>query len=180
MFAERLFLAPSMWLVLAAACAAKNLTARGRRLAAALALIVCATQVPVSAARSLDWRTTESLMAAQVEAQPDSVKGHMHHATALAQAGRWDEALWHLAVAADGRRAFPGPWHAPLPGADLSPEDRALRLPEVFAPGSDPLAYFGGLRRAATTLLGLRGGPAVDDLVRRYMAAFPAPPARGR
>jgi hypothetical protein len=173
LFAERLFLAPSAWLLLAAASAAMLLRPRGRRLFAVLAAIILATQAPLSAARALDWRTPHTLLAAQVEAQPDSVKGQLYYATLLGRAGQWDEAIWHLAIAADGRRSFPGRWRAPRLPLDLPAEQRVMRLPDLFARGATPLAYFGGLRRVAAETLGPSAASAVDDIVRRYLRATP-------
>lgn len=156
LMAERLFLVPSLWLVVLGAAVVRRLNLvepRAARLLGALAVVLVATQAPLAAARTWECRDELALFSAQVASQPDSVKGHSWYALTLSRRGRHAEALWHLAVAAGGRTAFPRRWRAPSSRLTSSP--RALeRLPELAAPNIPPEVFWPAFRRLASRLTG--------------------------
>lgn len=166
LFAERLFLAPSLFLALGLAAAgaalAPRIGSRPIRIAAGagIALIVC-TQIALAAARTWECRSERSLLAAQVAARPDSVKGQLYRARVLARGGEHLEAIWHLGVAAAGRAAFPGPFEAPRrEGVPI--RARLAELPELLAPEESPRAFWAGFRSFVARTLGPASAAALD------------------
>ena len=166
LFAERLFLAPSFFLVAGLTCAAvavvPRIEARGvRQLLAIGAALFIALQVLLAAQRTVETSNSRTLLAAQVEAQPDSVKGHLYYARELGRAGEYEEAVWHLAIATAGRNRFPRPFVAPrLAGAPIA--ERYAALPELLAPGDPPTAFWPAFRAFAVRRLGAGAGLAID------------------
>lgn len=172
LFAERLFLAPSFFLVAMIAIAGERLAAaiegRGtRQLIAVGAAAVIAAQAALAALRTSETLDEASLFAAQVKARPDSVKGRLYHARSLARGGDYDEALWHLGVASAGRRRFPAPFEAPrLEGEPIAA--RLAALPQLLAPDRPPAEFWRAFRRFAVATLGPGAGAAVDRAVRYH------------
>jgi hypothetical protein len=172
LFAERLFLGPSFFLVAAITCAGTWAVDRiegetTQRILAIAAAAAIAAQAGLAALRTLETLDEPSLFAAQVAAQPDSVKGRNHHARILARAGRYDEAIWHLGVASAGRRRFPGPFRAPrLEGRSI--DERLATLPELLAPGEPHERFWRAFRGFAGAHLGPGAAAAVDRAALRY------------
>ncbi|HUS63211.1 MAG TPA: hypothetical protein VMZ28_01670 [Kofleriaceae bacterium] len=169
-YAERLFLAPSFWVCLAAAMGARWLAERepsARRGLVGLAALVIASQVALSALRSREIGSNMDLLASQVESAPDSLKGRLHYARELAARGHAEEATWHIAVTYAGRRAFPDPsWRAPRDVEELPVEERLARLPELVAPGTAPAEYWRRLRPVARRFVGPQALPVIDRYAR--------------
>ncbi len=166
-FAERLFLAPSLWLCLAAVCAAQRLLARepsARRALIALCGTIVVSQVALAAVRSSETRSNLSLFAAQVVTAPDSMKGRLYYGRALAAEGAAEEALWQVAIAYDARLAFPGPWRAPREVEDLPVRERLRRLPQLVAPDMPAADYWRTLRPVAVRFAGRQVLPIIDRL----------------
>jgi hypothetical protein len=94
--------------------------------------------------RTLDWRDTLALQQSSLAMCPRAVHSRFILANALRERGEVDASIWHYAVAAAGRSAFPGPFELPL----LEAEDTlplAQRLPRIPAlvGAPDPTAYWG-------------------------------------
>jgi hypothetical protein len=170
LFAERLFLAPSVFLVLGLVAAGQMLAPRVRHRAARVVAIAglvafIAVQTGLAAARTWECRDQRSLFAAQVAARPDSIKGQLYHARALAKAGEHERAIWHLGIAAAGRRAFPGPFRAPRLEA-LPIGERLERLPGLLAPGEPPAQFWAAYRALVIRSLGPATARAIYDAPR--------------
>ncbi|MBH23308.1 MAG: hypothetical protein CMH57_02370 [Myxococcales bacterium] len=170
LFAERLFLAPSLWLVLALVAAAwggVEATREPERLKLLLGVaigVVGVVQAPLAVNRTLDWRSDLTLMRAQVQTQPSSLKGRLAYASELVRHGRPDEALWHFGVAVAGRGRYPEPW-SPPEGADQLPlEDRLRLLHGLIAPEVTPAAFMAQFGGMATGLLGEGVKPALERM----------------
>jgi hypothetical protein len=117
--------------------------------------------------RTGETRDEPALFAAQVAAQPDSVKGHLHFARGCARSGAYDLAIWHLGVATAGRNRFPKPFRAPR--LDHLPiRERLARLPELLAPGQPPARFWRAFRGFAGERLGPAAAAAVDRAAVRY------------
>lgn len=170
LFAERLFLAPSLWLCLAAVVAARWLVTREPAARTALHLlcaVVVVSQVALAALRSREVESNLSLLAAQVDTAPDSMKGHLQYGRTLAAEGEAHEALWQVAIAYAARRAYPGAWAAPRGVDSLPVEERLARLPELVAPTMAPRAYWRMLRPVAHRFVGRQALPIIDALAGR-------------
>lgn len=111
---ERLFYLPSAGLALLAGIALESSIARSRRSemappaarlirigAWAVALAVCAGFVVRTAVRNRDWRDTEQLARAAVEAYPDNARLHAILGRIEKDEGDWDAALAHLRKAVE-------------------------------------------------------------------------------
>ena len=166
-FAERLFLAPSFWLVLVVAAAVARLVDRRPqwvRPAQVATAGVIALQLWLSVNGALAWRDEVTLGEAQTAARPSSVKGHMLYARALARADRPRPALVHLALAARGRAAFPGPWRPPGWATDPAApvQQRLKRLVRSLAPNAPFPAAVARFRVLAVATFGRPYGAMVD------------------
>lgn len=137
--AERLALWPSVWLVLALLHAIAPITARSRRLGVALLALLAARHVQ----RTLDWRDGIELQSSSLAMCPRAVHSRFILANAMRERGRVDEAIWHYAVAAAGRAAFPEPFESPLLAAEdtLPLSERLPRIPALVG-AADPIAYW--------------------------------------
>jgi hypothetical protein len=169
-FAERLFLAPSWWLCLGAVVAARWLLAREpsvRPALVALCAVVVVSQVALAALRSREIGSSADLLAAQVDTAPDSVKGHLYYARELASQRQAEEAVWQVAIAYAGQRAFPRPWRAPRDVDRLPVRERLARLPQLVAPDMAPRDYWSLLRPVARRFVGRQSLPIIDDLAGR-------------
>jgi hypothetical protein len=174
-FAERLFLAPSLWLCLFAVLVFERLgelTPRLRGLALPALCLFVALQVGLAATRCLDWRDEPTLYAAQIESQPDSVKGQLFIAQRVASSDP-PASLWHLGLAVVGRRAYPGQWHAPRP-TRFPPRSRPrlrllrlARLPGLLAPGAPSALVWRQLAARARRMLGSAPARVALELARR-------------
>ena len=137
-FAERIFLWPSIFLVIPAGHAVSVVWERQpqstrKRLAlagAALALLLGAR----TASRTLDWRSPLTLHVTDVATCPAALHNRLHAAKALQAAGEQDRALWHYAVALAGRQRFPRPLPANVYEAErtLSLLERLRSLPTLL------------------------------------------------
>lgn len=171
LFAERLFLAPSFFLVALIALVAAEWAARRApaRIVVALAVAMIALQTARSVNRTAETLDERSLMWSQVDAQPDSIKGRMYHARILARDGELDEAIWHLGVASAGRQRFPGPFRAPRID-DLPIAERLATLPELLAPDRPAAEFWRAYRGFVAARLGPAAAAAVDRAAVRYHA----------
>jgi hypothetical protein len=131
--ADRFMLSPSLFIALAVGAPLARWAGRSRGRATLAALIVVAQSLGC-ALHARTWRTNVTLFQHGVTACPDSVTNHLRHAQMLAAAGEHAEAVWHFAVAAEGRRHFPGEWHHPAQDAELSlpASERLLRMHELL------------------------------------------------
>lgn len=164
-FAERLFLAPSLWLALLGGAAAHLLVERhaaAKRWLLGVAGVLVAVQLGFSVNRSLDVRDDLSLFSAQVQAQPDSVKGRLYYAQSLAAHGDYDEAVWQLGVAMSGRNRFPERWSVPQIEGEVPIDERLQLLPGLLAPQAPRDRFWIEFRRAAVEWLGKRVAPVID------------------
>jgi hypothetical protein len=167
LFAERLFLAPSVFLVLGLAAAGQMLAPRLRHRAARIVAVAgliafIAVQTGLAAARTWECRDQRSLFAAQVAARPDSIKGQLYHARALSRAAEHEQAIWHLGIAAAGRAAFPGPFRAPRL-EELPIRERLAQLPALLAPGEPPARFWAAYRELVLRSLGPASAAAIYD-----------------
>jgi hypothetical protein len=169
LFAERLFLAPSLWLALLGAALVRHLSWRWPRWTPALraiALLAVAVQLPAAVLRTAAVRSPQALFASQVRSQPASVKGRLYHARELAGRGEHREALWQLGVSMAGRNAFPGRFWPPDAAVERLPiEQRLHRLPALLAPGVEARRFWYRYRSAAAQFLGPGVHRVIDELV---------------
>lgn len=120
-----------------------------------------------SAYYSRMWRDTLTLLQHGVLACPNSVHNHLRLAETLSDLGQPAEAAWHFAVAAEGRRRFPGPFQHPAAEAeiDLPVAQRLAQLHRLLGPREPETVW----RRALARMLQAQG--------RAAEAALVAPPA---
>ncbi|MEL6182356.1 MAG: hypothetical protein AAFS10_25595, partial [Myxococcota bacterium] len=195
LFAERLFLAPSLWLIATCAALSEGVAQspdgeRAARLLAAGALLVVLLQTPLAVVRTLEWRSNMTLFQAQVSTQPNSLKGRLAYAQALISVNQPHEALWHFGVAVAGRGAFPEPWQAPTEADRLPVAQRLAMLPRLIAPGAPPELFLENFRPMATKMLGPGVHEALDTIATVTQGAHTDPrsdqgphridPSRGR
>lgn len=172
LFAERLFLVPSAFLVVLActltAAATPSVSRPGlRRLLGAVLVAWLVIQVGLAMERTKEIASRDGLLLSQVRTQPASVKGRLYLARLLARHGFLDEALWHLGVAALGKRAFPGPFHPP-PIDDAPLSDRLAYLPSALSPGVPPSQFWHSFAAFASQL-----GPAARARANALAAGTP-------
>jgi hypothetical protein len=137
--AERLALWPTVWLVVAVA-AAVEVRARGwspqrRRLVLGAFVVVALSFGARFAERSLDWRSALALHGSTARACPAAIHNRIHLAAAFHEAGNPAQAVWHTAVAAAGRSAYPQPFAPEALAAEEAGEpleERLARLPELL------------------------------------------------
>lgn len=145
-YAERLWFTPSALVCWLGALGLEALAGRAPRAVDALVGAVLALQVIAALPRTAMWRDDLRLNAACVAETPENVRCHLHLAHALRERGAADAAVVHYALAALGRRAFPGPFRADrlAPLLEGAPAERLARLPEVLrgalGPGAAPWA----------------------------------------
>jgi hypothetical protein len=168
LFAERLMLGPSFWLVLLATHAATGVRSPDlARLAPWLTATYLAMQAAVGAHRTWEVRSELTLFQAQVETAPYSVKGQLYYAKALARSGQPAEALWHFGLAVSGRNAFPALWR-PEEATQRGPiTDRLQRLPALLAPGAPPEPVWLKLAELASAQLGPEPAAIAEAMARR-------------
>ncbi|MCB9558015.1 MAG: hypothetical protein H6707_18015 [Deltaproteobacteria bacterium] len=154
-FAERLFFAPSLWVIFLGLLLVDATIAYRRALARwwiVLAVGLTLTNIGLASMRTTEWQTPHALFSAQVAAQPDSVKGRLYLARSFSARGKHLEAGWQLGLALVGRRSWPARWKAPRVDA-LPLAQRLARLPALIAP-KDPDQAIRGLVEQARRLLG--------------------------
>jgi hypothetical protein len=112
--------------------------------ARALVFVVVALMGLRFVQRTLDWHDGVTLQRSSLAVCPRAVHSRFILANALRERGEVDEAIWHYAVAAAGRNAFPEPFDSPLLDAEqeLPLSERLPRLPALVG-AADPLAYWG-------------------------------------
>ncbi len=71
------------------------------------------------------WHDNGTVLSHAVVACPDSIHNHFRYAELLATTGQTAEAVWHFAVVAKGRHAFPYAWSHPA-----KQEERTLPVEE--------------------------------------------------
>jgi hypothetical protein len=120
----------------------------------------------LSIARTTDLRDDLTLFSAQVDSQPDSVKGHLYYAKALARRNQHAEAVWELGLAMSGRNHFPGRWQAPPIGREVPVMERLRLLPDLLAPGTPRDRFWAKFRGAAASNLGPEVIPVIDAAAR--------------
>jgi hypothetical protein len=81
--------------------------------------LLIAIQAGLSAFYATRWSNTSTLLEHAVIACPASVHNQYRFGRHLAELGQHEEAVWHLAVASEGRRHFPERWEHPAPDATL-------------------------------------------------------------
>ncbi len=160
--ADRLALWPSVWAVLAVVAATAPSIAKSGR-APVLVGLVLALFGARSVIRTLDWYDDVSLQRSSLDACPRAVHSRFILANALRERGVADESVWHYAVAAAGRSAFPERFDSPMLDAEieLPLAQRLPRIPEL-AGAPDPLAYWAAFH----AYLVQQGATAEADLVR--------------
>ncbi len=164
LFAERLFLAPSVFLVLGLCHAAGAGVQRWpsiRPLLIVLAVAGIALQCMAAMSRTAEVGNERALFAAQVISQPNSIKGHIYRARSLAAHRRYTLAVWHLGVASAGRQRFPRRFVAPT-GDGLAPIPRLEQLPGLLAPDVEAWQFWRAFRGFAVHNLGAGAGAAID------------------
>ncbi len=127
--ADRFMLYPTYFVALALARGVRRVPIDARLLGVIAGAVVL-TEAALAAAYARAWRTDEALLASAVAACPDSVHDHYRLARLLAADGDAESAVWHFAVASQGRGAFPEPWHHPAAAeeATLSPAERVRTM----------------------------------------------------
>jgi len=168
--ADRLMLWPSVWLVLAVATGLERLelpTAARRRVAGLVGVLVLALAAR-SVHRSLDWRDEVTLQSSSLDACPAAVHGRFNLANELRRRGESADAVWHFAVAAAGRDAFPDHFEVPAFEAEreLSVNERLYRLPALVE-ATDEARYYRGLHGYFMA----QGWTAEADVVRQIVIA---------
>ena len=160
--ADRLALWPSVWAVLAVVAATAPAIARSGR-APVLVALVLGLFATRSVLRTLDWYDDVALQRSSIEACPRAVHSRFILANALRERGVVDESVWHYAVAAAGRSAFPERFDSPLLDAEieLPLAQRLPRIPELSG-APDPLAYWAAFH----AYLVQQGAVAEAELVR--------------
>lgn len=160
--ADRLALWPSVWAVLAVVVALAPSIGRSDR-APVLVGAVLALFAARSVMRTLDWYDDVALQRSSIEACPRAVHSRFILANALRERGVVDESVWHYAVAAAGRSAFPERFDSPMLEAELELPlaQRLPRIPELSG-APDPLAYWAAFH----AYLVQQGALAEADLVR--------------
>ncbi len=163
-YADRLFTLGSVWLALLVGLALDHL--RPRVLALVLGLFVIC-QVPPAILQTTAWHDDVTLNVSCLEALPQNVRCHLYLARALHERGSAVEATWHFAMAALGRKAYPGPWDAAPQRklADAPYPERLERLPALLGPPAEARAWLAAL----ATYLDAQGALAERDLVRGMM-----------
>ena len=126
--ADRFLLLPSLFLCLAIGPAMLSLW-RWRTGGRALLLAGLALQVVLSSRQARAWHDNGTVLSHAVVACPDSIHNHFRYAEYLSTTGQTAEAVWHFAVVAKGRHAFPYAWSHPA-----KQEERTLPVEERFVP----------------------------------------------
>lgn len=155
-FAERLFFAASLWLVLGVVVIGVIGTSGRRRLGrvlVVLAALAVLLQGTLAVRRSALWSEPLQLLAAQVRVSPASVKGQLYYARGLAAAKQPGRALWHLALAMQGRQRFPAAWR-PRSSGQATADALLERIPGMLAPRAPPALVWRRLAVAARQMLG--------------------------
>jgi len=171
LFADRLALWPSVWLVPAAIHATERALppARAR-------MLLIAALVPLGirfVQRSIDWHDSVSLQRSSLAVCPRAVHSRFILAHALRERSEVDEAIWHFAVAGAGRNAFPEPFESPLLDAEqtLPLAERLPRIPELVG-ATESLAYWAMLHDYLTSI----GASAEAARVRELALVDRGPP----
>jgi hypothetical protein len=137
--ADRFMLGPTWFLALPLGAAISRWS-HDSRFKLALVAVLLLVQASVSSYKSLQWRSTDSLLRHAVETCPNSVHNHFRYAELLSDEGKAEEAVWHFAVAATGRNSFPNRWEHPAAEAECSvPVRRRLAMMHelLHAPGTE-------------------------------------------
>ena len=125
--ADRFFLLPSLFLCYSVGPALLSFWRKGR-VHRALLLTVLGVQVGLSNFQGRTWHDEGTLLSHAVRVCPDSVHNHLRYADYLSAQGETAEAVWHYAVAAQARHAFPYAWSHPARDEELwTPADQRLR-----------------------------------------------------
>jgi hypothetical protein len=147
--AERLAVWPSVFVALAlgppVAAALESRRIRPRvAVSSAVALVGLLSARTID--RTLDWRDSASLYQSSADACPAALHNRVNLAHALARAGRSDEAVWELGIAAAGRATYPHPFRPLAFEAEraLPLAERLPRLPELCGV-PDPPRFWAGL-----------------------------------
>jgi hypothetical protein len=111
--------------------------------------------------RSREWKDELTLFQAQVRTQPANIKGRLYVARRLAKRGRMEEALWHLAVAIQGRTRFPKQWSVSAKLDKLPMKQRIGYIPKLLAPHLPPHLVLPQFQRMARGLLGPKTTPVL-------------------
>ena len=146
--AERIFLWPSVWLLLALGPAVAGLSGGDRRIRRGGLVILLALMSWRTVDRSLDWRDSLSLYESSTLACPAAVHNRFNLADAMRRAGRTEDAVWHFGLAGAGRSAYPGRFEVEAFEAELEQpvEQRLPRLPDLVG-ASDPRGYWANMHR---------------------------------
>lgn len=162
--AERLLLWPSVWLAVAFGVAFAETPAlrRGWVPVASLGAWI-AIMAAVAYDHGQDWTDRVRLHQRSVDRCPAAVHNRLNLAQELSARGDVPAALWHFAVAAAGKQAYPARWAPPA----FDEEQTGIRssslqnLPAMVG-AADPAAWWRGLHG----MLQRSGHPAEADLAR--------------
>lgn len=146
--AERIFLWPSVWLLLALGPAIAGLQAGDRRIRIGGLAVLLTLMSWRTVDRSLDWRDSLTLYESSTLACPAAVHNRFNLADAMRKAGRTEDAVWHFGLAGAGRSAYPGRFEVEAFDAELEQpvEKRLPKLPELVG-ASDPRSYWANMHR---------------------------------
>lgn len=117
--ADRFMLTPSYFLLLPLGALIGPWTEGSKSRTLVIGLLL-AGQLALSVFYATRWRSTLTLLEHGVTACPDSVHNHFRLAKVLSYTGRHGEAVWHYAIASEGRRNFPNPWQHPAIDAETT------------------------------------------------------------
>ena len=127
--ADRFMLYPSFFVIGGAVRAASRVRI-DPRLVGVVAVSAVLVEAALTGAYAHAWRSDEALLSAAVAACPSSVHDHYRLARVLSANGDATSAVWHYAVAAQGRNAFPEAWRHPAADEEqtLAPDERVRRM----------------------------------------------------
>jgi hypothetical protein len=159
LMADRFMLGPSWFLCLAAgALAAKWIDRDPVRLA--IVGLAVAAQAAACVFYCRVWRNDLTLFSHATVACPRSVHNRLRYGESLARAGASEEAVWQLALAAEGRRRFPERWQPPDSEAPIAERLRSLPRLDALARYLDGRGFH---REAAIARTAASSAPATPD-----------------
>lgn len=131
--ADRFMLLPSLFLCLGAGRLLLSIWQHGT-VGRGLVLAALIVQGVLSNHQARTWHDDGTLLSHAVAACPDSLHNHFRYAEYLANHGQSGEAVWHYAVVAKGRHAFPYAWSHPAEQAErsLPIDERLLHMHDLL------------------------------------------------
>jgi len=195
--AERIFLGPSVWLVLLVILLSVKLyeqLPRFRRLLLMAFVGIVIVQSASSVLRTTQWENNLTLFKSLVRVHPKNVKAQYYLAYTLVAHKQYWRAMWHMALAIHGRNQFPmgfkgylmqgiapfdpklakrpDNWEYPFPAKLLhAPLEKRLHwIPKLVAPAQSKKEALALFRKIATAKLPLEIKPQLDLLIEKLMS----------